>query len=274
MSRLQVLCATMHQTDFSKIAEMNIHSDVIFANQADRTELAECSFGHYTAKTVTTSTRGVGINRNLLLSYADAEICLMADDDVCYNDGYAETVLAAFDRHPNADIIVFNLTSGSPERRICQNRKRRWLTKWTPNPFGGPRIAFRLSAVRKCNLWFTAMFGGGAPFPSGEDSLFLQDALKRGLKIFCETDVIGSVDVSKSTWFTGFDKKMYLGKGAYYAAVHPRSQALWRLYFALRSHKAATVSFADRLRYMRQGAKLFANYKIGMTLHEEIDHCQ
>ena len=275
MSRLQVLCATMHQTDFSKITEMNIRSDVLFANQADRTELTEHSFGSYTARMITTDTRGVGINRNLLLSYADAEICLMADDDVCYHDDYAETVLAAFDRYPNADIILFNLTSsGSSERKIYRNRKRRWLTKWKPNPFGGPRIAFRLSPVRKCNLWFTPMFGGGAPFPSGEDSLFLQDALKRGLKIYCETDVIGAVDYTQSTWYTGFDKRMYWGKGAYYAAAHPHSQLLWQLYFALRTQKKATVSFADRLRYMRQGARSFANYKIGMTSHEEIDHCQ
>ncbi len=274
MSRLQVLCATMHQTDFSKITDMNIHSDVIFANQAGATALTELSFESYTAKMITTDTRGVGFNRNLLLMYADADICLMADDDVRYSDDYAETILSAFDRQPNADIILFNLASEASERRIYQNRKRRWLTKWKPNPFGGPRIAFRLSAVRKHNLWFTPMFGGGAPFPSGEDSLFLHDALKKGLKIFCGTDTIGTVDTSKSTWFTGFDKKMYLGKGAYYAAVYPRTQPLWRLYFALRSHKRATVSFTDRIRYMRQGAKLFANYKIGMTLHEEIDHCQ
>ena len=157
MSRLQVLCATMHQTDFSKIAEMNIHSDVIFANQADRTELAEHSFGHYTAKMVTTSTRGVGINRNLLLSYADAEICLMADDDVCYNDDYAETVLAAFDRHPNADIILFNLTSGSSERRIYQNHKRRWLTNGPPIrsavralPSGFRPCASAIYGLRRC----------------------------------------------------------------------------------------------------------------------------
>ena len=34
MSKLEVLCVTMHQKDFSKIREMNINADVVFANQA------------------------------------------------------------------------------------------------------------------------------------------------------------------------------------------------------------------------------------------------
>ena len=43
---------------------------------------------------ITTETRGVGINRNLALTYAKGEICLFADDDVTYNDDVEERVLA------------------------------------------------------------------------------------------------------------------------------------------------------------------------------------
>ena len=35
MSRVQVLVATMHQKDFSKLQEMNIQTDAVFANQSD-----------------------------------------------------------------------------------------------------------------------------------------------------------------------------------------------------------------------------------------------
>ncbi len=34
MLSFEVLCVTMNQNDFSKIKEMNINSDVVFANQA------------------------------------------------------------------------------------------------------------------------------------------------------------------------------------------------------------------------------------------------
>lgn len=33
MSKFELLCVTMHQKDFSKLQEMNIRSDVVFANQ-------------------------------------------------------------------------------------------------------------------------------------------------------------------------------------------------------------------------------------------------
>ena len=47
MSNFEILCVTMNQNDFTKITEMNIRSDVIFANQCDYTSFEETSFeGH------------------------------------------------------------------------------------------------------------------------------------------------------------------------------------------------------------------------------------
>ena len=57
MQKLQVLVATMGQKDFSKIEEMNIASDVIFANQSDDTKYDEKRFDGYLAKMITTGTR-------------------------------------------------------------------------------------------------------------------------------------------------------------------------------------------------------------------------
>ena len=62
MSRFQILCTTMHQNDFSKIKEMNIHSDVVFANQADTTSYSEMKFEGHRARMITTGTKGVGVN--------------------------------------------------------------------------------------------------------------------------------------------------------------------------------------------------------------------
>ena len=93
MSKFEILCVTMHQNDFSKIEKMNIHSDVVFANQADTTSFEQIEFEGHTAKMITTATRGVGVNRNFSLAYASADICLFADDDVTYVDNMEEIVL-------------------------------------------------------------------------------------------------------------------------------------------------------------------------------------
>jgi glycosyltransferase involved in cell wall biosynthesis len=90
---------------------MNVNSDIVFANQCDRTEYEEYSFDGHKAKMISTETKGVGINRNLTLMYASADICLFSDDDMLYVDNLEEIVLKEFELNPDADVIIFNLDS-------------------------------------------------------------------------------------------------------------------------------------------------------------------
>lgn len=259
MSDFEVLCVTMHQNDFSKIEEMNINSDVVFANQADRVEYLEHSFSDYSARMITTNTKGVGKNRNIALLYAKADICLFADDDIRYNDNYKEVVLNAFSQHKDADIIIFNIHSGTPDRKISQIKRNHRMRRFERNPFGGPRIAVRLSSINKKNLWFTTLFGGGALFPSGEDSMFILNALRAGCKIYLRTEVLGTVSFDNTSWFSGYDEKFFFGKGAFYSACHPKGKLPWMLYFAFRTHRRSKLSFTQKLKWLRLGGKSFAS---------------
>ncbi len=137
MSRFEILCVTMNQADFSKIQEMNIHSDVVFANQADRTSYEELPFEGHTAKMITTATKGVGKNRNIGLLYASADICLFADDDVVYHDDAEQRILAEFDAHPDADVMIFHLDTDSKERTQISYPKTRRCRKMEKFPWGG-----------------------------------------------------------------------------------------------------------------------------------------
>lgn len=268
MSKFEVLCVTMKQRDFSKIKEMNIHSNVVFANQADTTSYEELKFEDYTAKMITTATRGVGINRNLSLMYASADICLFADDDVVYNDDYQDVILREFEAHPDADIFIFHFDTDS-ERKQKRYNKTQKCGKLSRQPWAGFRIAFRLTSVRKANLNFTTVFGGGCIFPSGEDSMWLNDAKKAGLTIYVSKETIGNVSFEHSTWFTGVDKKFYFAKGAYYQAVHPKTFALWTLYFILRTHKTGELSIKQRLHWMKIGRKSYKSFESFETVLEK-----
>ena len=47
MKKFEILCVTMGQTDFSKISEMNVHSNIVFANQAGEVSYSDFEFeGH------------------------------------------------------------------------------------------------------------------------------------------------------------------------------------------------------------------------------------
>ena len=213
MSKFQILCVTMHQSDFSKIKEMNIHSDVIFANQADCVAKDILTFEEHTAMMITTDTRGVGINRNVALMYADADICLFADDDVTYVDGLEEVVVAEFEAHPDADIMIFHLDTDDQVRKQKKYTKTKKCGYMTRMPWGGARIAVRLCAAKKANLWYTTLFGGGCVFPGGEDSMWLLEAKRKGLTFYVSDKTIGTVSFATSTWFSGTDERFFWGKG-------------------------------------------------------------
>ena len=259
MSKFEILCVTMHQTDFSKLKGMNIHSDVVFANQADRTAFEEMEFEGHRARMITTATRGVGINRNTTLLYAEGDICLFADDDVTYHDDMEERVLAEFAAHPDADVIIFHFETDDPKRRQIKYPKTKKCGHFTRMPWAGFRIAFRLSAVRKANVWFTTLFGGGCVFPSGEDSMWLAAAKRAGLIFYVSKETIGTVSFAESTWFTGGDERFYYGKGAFYAATHKKPFFLWRYYFVWRTRNDRQLSAKEKLKWMKIGRRGYTN---------------
>lgn len=270
MSKFEVLCVTMHQSNFSKIKEMNLHSDVVFANQTDHTQYAERLYdGVHTARMISTQTKGVGINRNLSLNYAAGDICLFADDDVEYIDDMEQIVLEEFERLPKADIIIFNLDTDSETRKQKHYSKTKMWHRFEPMPWGAVRVAFRLSSVRKANLWFTTLFGGGTIFPSGEDSDWLNHAKKK-CRIFLSDKTIGTVKMGESSWFSGYDEKFYYGKGAFLEHSHRAFFLLRSLYFAFRTARQSKLSFRQRMKWMRNGKKGYRNM-IGFDRFKEND---
>ena len=261
MPKFEILCVTMKQTDFSKIQSMNIHSDVVFANQTDKTAFDQIQFdGVHSAKMISTQTRGVGKNRNLSLIYASADICLLADDDIVYRDDVEQVVLNEFEKHPDADIFLFNYNAVDAEKRkIKIFKKTQKSSKIFRKMGGGIRIAFRLDSVKKANLWFTTLFGGGCIFPCGEDSKWLVDAYNENLNVYVSKESIGTVSFGDSSWFSGVNEQYFYGFGAYYKDAHPKTYLLWMLYFAARTTKMTKMSFWNKIKWLKNGVKGYNN---------------
>ena len=251
MARLQVLVATMHQKDLSIVEKMNIRCDAVIANQADRNEILVAD----DLKMITTTTRGVGLNRNIALLAADAEILLLADDDVVYNDDMPQAVIAAFQENPQADVLVFGMdmvkNGRVTERRHLKNQR---LHVFNAMRFGTYRIAIRRNALLRANIMFNQNFGGGCPFSSGEDSLFLKACFDRGLKVYANQYVLGTCAKDTSTWFVGYNEKYFYDKGVLLRYLFPRFPHLMALYFAIRFKRQTEVSVWQRIWLMQKGA--------------------
>lgn len=253
----QVLCATMQQKDFSKLKEMNIQSNILYANQSDSIWYDKKVINGYIAEMITTQTRGSGNNRNISLMHATADICLLSDDDVTYYDGYKEKILSAFGRHPEADMIIFNLDSNSADRKIEQITSERRLHFWNRNPYGSVRVAFRLNSQRKYNIWFSNLLGAGSKYGSGEDTLFINEFRKKG-KVYLCCEKLGMVDFSSSTWFKGYDEKYFFNQGAKIAAINPKLRWIYFVYYAVKM-KSSSISYRRKIVLMLQGLSDYTN---------------
>ena len=58
---LQVLIATMHQTDHSLLEKMNIQSDAIAINQCDRDEIERFTYNGHNILWMSLNERGIGL---------------------------------------------------------------------------------------------------------------------------------------------------------------------------------------------------------------------
>ena len=257
----EILCVTMNQKDFSKIEKMNIHSNIVFANQANEVSYNEIKHNNHYAKMITTNTIGVGKNRNLAMMYSSADICLIADDDLVYVDDLEKIILDEFFHHPKADIIIFHLDTDGENRKQISYKNTRKHHRYENMPWGAIRICYKKSSIDKANLHFTELFGGGCKYPSGEDSIWLLDAKKAGLTFYVSNKTIGKVSFEESSWFTGYDDKYYFAKGAYYAAVHKKSIFIWYMYFLFRTRNFGELNIKRKWKMMRLGSKAYNNYK-------------
>ena len=264
--KLQVLVATMHQENFDKIKEMNIKSDVFFANQTNHTSYEEQKFEFGTAKMLSTETKGVGINRNMGLMYADGDYLLFSDDDVKYVEGYDTIIKKAFQDIPSADAIIFNIRSSGVNKQRRYTSKIKKIHWYDAFNYGAVRVAVKRKSIKRENIMFNLNFGGGALYSSGEDTMFITDMIKKGLKLYAYPAYIATVndDRSNSSWFKGYNAKFYYDKGVFFRSLSKRFAKLLCLQFLIRHREYidSNMNFSETYAYMKKGIKGYEELEI------------
>ena len=253
--RLQVLVATMDQSDYSLLDKMKIQTDAIVCNQCDRNEVDHFEYLGNKVAWYSFSERGVGLNRNNALMRADADIGMFADDDMVYVQSYPEIVKKAFQELPDADVIIFDLKYPHGGRRPITKIKR--LRKKDCMRFGAARFAVRLSRIHLNGVSFNICFGGGAKYSSGEDTLFLNDCISKGIKIYAYPAVIAHLqDERESTWFRGYNDKYFFDKGIIYYLINRKFGSLFAAYHCVKHRKKYSVyGLKNAWKKMRQGIR-------------------
>lgn len=260
---LEVLVATMNQDDLSLYKKMNLQSDVIFANQCGENSIKKDKIEGHNVLMVSTDTVGVGINRNLALMYATADIILFSDDDVIYADGYEQEVIKAFQKYPDADAIFFkivNIKDGEADK-ICGNESGR-LRFYNSLKYGTCGIACKNKSLKKCNIHFSELFGGGCIYGCGEDSLFILDLYRRKCKVYASDYVLLRTISNESTWFQGYNEKYFFDKGAWIKCAFPKIYWLMKWYFVFRFGGLSELTAGERLSQLNMGIRAFNDLQV------------
>ncbi len=256
---LQFLVSCVGQDVHALCQKMNIASDAIIVNQ--KAEPADETFNHngFLIHALSMKEKGVGLSRSTALMRATADVVLFADEDIVYEEGYESSVLKAFEEHPEIDMILFNV-------KVCEERRTYWTESehrvhhFNCGRYPAYSIAVRTKKLHEKCLTYHLWFGGGAPFSCGEDSLFLNEALKKGLKLLAVPVCIGEEkprEDGSSTWFTGYDEKFFYDRGVLYHYLYGGLAPLmsFRWLAKNKSYMCKTVPYKKAKVLMRYGRK-------------------
>ncbi len=181
--KLEILVSAVNE-DVDTLAErMNLQADAIIVNQCGENTYREYTYQEHRIRCYSFAERGVGLSRNNCLMRAQGDICLFADEDIIYRPGAVRAIEAEFEKNPDADMILFNMDV--PEDRATYHIDGYGRVRWY-NCGRYPTYSFsaRTEKLREANIAFSLLFGGGARYSNGEDSLFLAECIRKGLKVF------------------------------------------------------------------------------------------
>lgn len=247
--KLEVLLSTMNLSK-KELKQMNINSLCTVINQCKNNNYEKYrNFKIYSYDEI-----GLSNSRNRGLEKVENDIILLCDDDVIYCEEYEKIIIEEFNNNKNADIIIFNIDS--PNRKIKENRKNKRLHFYNILRYSSQRIAFKKNSIDKYNIKFNNLFGAGAIYSSGEDTLFLVDALKHNLKIYSSVKNIGVVNHIKSTWFNGYNDKYFFDKGALFTAISSKYKLFLILQYLIRHNEVLKeIKFNKAFKLMLNGSK-------------------
>lgn len=256
---LETLVSAVKQDTLCLAEKMHLESDAVIINQCEENDYKEYEYNGHVIKCYHFAEKGVGLSRNNALMRAIGDIVLFSDDDIVYEEGYASKILDAFEKHPDADMLLFNMNV--EEDRATYFTEKETRVRWyNCGRYPTYSFAIRREKLHKSGITFSLLFGGGAKYSNGEDSLFIRDCIKKGFKIYALPILIGKEVKRPSTWFNGYTEKFFFDRGVLYHFLYGRMKKVFALRFLL-AHKNtffpkdSELNWKSAYRLMKQGMR-------------------
>ena len=201
--------------------------------------------------------RGISRSRNRALDHALGDLLLLTDDDVELLDGFSRTIVEAFDRHPEADMITFQSLNQDGEKRKAYSDKPFRHDLRTLMRVSSIEVALRRKSLEKKPLFFDERFGLGSQFPTGSETVFLSDALSKGFHIqYCPEAIVRHPDDSSGRALFK-NEELMKAKGAMFCRIFGWKAYAICIFFALRKRKETGHSLYHSVKLMYSGIDQF-----------------
>ncbi len=126
---------------------------------------------------------GLSASRNAGIQATNADYMLLADDDVQFVPDLRKILVSATEQHPSADILTMCIATpeGQPFKQYPAQAYRHTLRSVAK--VSSIEIIIRRAWWIQKQLRFDERFGLGSLFPTGEEFIFLRDAMRAGAHI-------------------------------------------------------------------------------------------
>lgn len=127
--------------------------------------------------------QGLTKSRNHAIRLATGDICVIADDDVRYNNAYFDLILQIYSTK-EIDVACFKIKTLNSQPEYKQYPANEVLltniTQFSPSSI---EITFKREAIINSNIQFDERFGLGTWLNGGGENLFILDAINKGLRV-------------------------------------------------------------------------------------------
>lgn len=196
MTLLQVLVCTHGDTGLDRVAAMRLPQvpgvEYIISCQSQARPIPG-ELQRDDIRIRFSASSGLSNNRNEAMRQVTASFALFSDDDINLSAEGLQELLALMANDSSTDIFTLKLNINAPDsRKFPANGSVLKLSIRRHFPYS-PEIAFRSSSIQKIRLNFSPLMGKGAPvLHSGEENIFIDTALRKGLTIRFFNICIGS----------------------------------------------------------------------------------
>ncbi len=198
--------------------------------------------------------KGLSKNRNNCLKHIDGDIVYICDDDVGLRYESILKVIEKFKNSDNLDVLRCQVKTfeGRPYKQYKSiEYKVDSLIQLTN--FSSIEMTVKSSFIKENYISFDESFGIGAPYPLGEDFIFITDIFKKNGNI-----VHYPIDLVEHGEFgTGgvLSDNVIFGRGAVFRRVFGKLSFIVNIYFAIKNQKKykAKYTFWEYNKLLFQG---------------------